>query len=400
VRIIFLVRWPITPREVQKFSFEYLRSQGYEILVFDLSKLLNRQALLSHISPDVVRGEYITIFESYSELKKKVREHSARTFFVDYLVGLSDLDMRVERVFRILRKYGAKYIIISAGALPILSWPSTIGNRIKMLIKKNSSPKKVFHYLIRKFILWCTRHRFLYPLPYKIFSTDSEILTRFITQRNISRSSVIPIHSLDYDAYLRYQNNGSLSVTKDRQKICVFLDEAAAQHRDSSLLKIKTIDEKKYLEEMSQMFDLVEIKTGLKVVIASHPYSNYENYSLAFGGREIIKGKTVELVAASSMVIMHATTSVSYAVLFDKPIMVVKTAEMIKKGFSDYVDMMAAALGLKAINISDPRWSEHISFRYDTWPRSRYEDYQFKYVKSPHLGEKGVWEVFADRVTS
>ncbi|MDA2929389.1 hypothetical protein MYX84_05480 [Acidobacteria bacterium AH-259-O06] len=163
------------------------------------------------------------------------------------------------------------------------------------------------------------------------------------------------------------------------------------------------MDEKKYLDEMSNLFDLIEIKTGLKVVIAAHPYSNYEKCSFAFGGREIIKGKTVELVAASSMVIMHTTTAVSYAVLFEKPIMVVKTAEMMKKGFShysDYVDTMAAALGLKAINISDPRWPERLSFCYDTWPRSHYKDYQFKYVKSPHVDEKGVWEIFADSVTS
>ncbi len=183
------------------------------------------------------------------------------------------------------------------------------------------------------------------------------------------------------------------------EKICVFLDEAATHHPDYDVLGIKPVSGERYFPSMRRFFDIIEKETGLKVIIAAHPRSRYEDMPGVFGNREIIKGKTVELVARSSVAVMHSSTSVSFAILFNKPIMVVKTADMVKMGNLNITDPIAEAIGLKAINIDDDNSLNNLSFNFNEWPNAKYNDYKFKYIKSKNIEDLLIWEIITKTIT-
>jgi hypothetical protein len=46
--LIFLVYWPITQCEVENWGFAYLRSEGFDVQVYDLTFLLNKEAILKN----------------------------------------------------------------------------------------------------------------------------------------------------------------------------------------------------------------------------------------------------------------------------------------------------------------------------------------------------------------
>ncbi len=114
-----------------------------------------------------------------------------------------------------------------------------------------------------------------------------------------------------------------------------------------------------------------------------------------FGGRTVIRDKTIELVAKSSLVVSHASTSVSFAVLFDKPIMFVKMAEM---DASALVDAMAASLGLRALDINDIEAANMLSFDVSNWKGTKYEEYKYRHLKSRSAAELMVWEIVAEHL--
>ncbi len=398
--IIFLMPWPISASNIEKFGFEILKSKGFDIKVYDLTELINKEALLKNPVKSEIESDFIHKIYSYQILISEVKKTASNSIFIDFLLGLSDIDLKNEKVFRILKKYDAKYYVIAGGTLPARTRPIESAQLLKYMLqkfKKASNPKILVEYIIKKIIVFRRRHTNLYPIPEKIFAMDSKAVDGYIRMYNITKDSVVQIHSFDYDTYLTYIRNNN-SESQKAKETCIFLDEAATHHPDYNILGIRPVNEDRYFHSMRKLFDVIEKETGLKVVIAAHPRSNYEEMPGVFGDRDIIKGKTVDLVANSSMVVMHSSTSASFPVLFNKPIMVVKTSDMIKMGNLNLTDTMAEALGLKAINIDGNDSLNSLSFNYKTWSNAKYEDYKFKYVKSKNVEDLTVWEIVAKTI--
>lgn len=394
-RLVFLVFWPVTAFEEKRWHFDYLRSQGLEVVVFDLTYLLNRERILKHPA-HALQDDFIRHINTYQELDGLLGIYAGDSLFVDYLVGTSDISLRVEKVFRLLKKHQARYTFISAGAVPLSA--STLGavKSLTAMVRKAINPLKLWHFIASKWIVTLSKHKLVYPLPFIIFGGRSEVLQRYISKRNIGREKIIPTHSFDYDTYLHYQRSQDGKAVP-AENICVFLDEAITHHSDFSILGIEPINAGEYFASMNQFFDFVEKTTGLQVVIAAHPRSDYESMPDVFEGRSIIKGKTVELTAKSSMVVMHGSTSVNFAILFNKPVVSVKTADISANSYlNSLVDTMAAAIGVQPVNVDKDRLTP--SLLAGNIDQKKYEAYLYKYIKSPEAEDRLVWEIVASAI--
>lgn len=395
-RLIFLVFWPITAFEERKWHFDYLRSQGFEVEVFDLTYLLNREAILNHPVTHVLQGDFIRHINTYRELEELLSIYVDDSLFIDYILGLSDINLKVEKVFRLLKKYQARYTFISAAAWPL---PSSTSGEVKSLaaqMRKAINPLKLLNYIANRCILLLSRQGLAYPSPFIIFGGHSEALKRYISKRNICREKIIHIPSFDYDTYLYYRRSLGIKAIAP-ENTCVFLDAAITHHSDFTILGISPIGAKEYFASMNRFFGFIEKMTGLQVVIAAHPRSEYETTLGIFGGRPIIKGKTVELVAKSSLVVTHYSTSVSFAVLFKKPVVLVKTAGMKTISLiNTSTDTMAAALGTLPIDVDKDQLSPSLlSLNVD---HKKYEAYLYRYIKSPDIEELPTWNIVASEI--
>ncbi|MDE2223586.1 MAG: hypothetical protein KGK03_11010, partial [Candidatus Omnitrophica bacterium] len=182
------------------------------------------------------------------------------------------------------------------------------------------------------------------------------------------------------------------------EKICIFIDDAQIFSYDYDVLRMKKMDGQRYLDKMNSLFNRIEKETGLDIVIAAHPASRYEEYPGAFKGRKIIKGKTIELVAKCRLVIEHSSTAISYAIFFNKPVLFVKTDDMVKAKRDIFIDAMANALGLVPLNLDDPRQMQDLSERINDGANAKFSDYKHKYLVTPGIENRNSWDIVAEEL--
>jgi hypothetical protein len=395
--IIFLMSIPLNIRDVNRFGFEILKKHGFYVKIYDLSDLINRKVSFKNaVASDEINYPVYKI-NSYRSLTEELEKDASHSIFIDMIIGFSELNLSNEKTFRILKSFNIKYCIVSSGNLPTLLQTNKFkfwSNRIKSAL----NPRLLSNFLATNTISFLKMHSSLYPSPEIIFSGDSETKSSYVKKHNIPQNKIIPINSFDYDLYLQYLNQNNSRSESDKD-YCVFLDEAATHHPDFDIIGINHIDENKYYQSMNKLFDVIEKETGFEVIIAAHPRSRYEQTPNVFGGRKIIKGKTIELVANSSFVVAHSSTSIDFAVLFNKPILIVKTSDFVQRGNLDFTDTMAKAIGLESINI-DEYPLNNLSFGADNRQYDKYEDYMYKYIKSRNAGDILTWEIIAKAIQS
>lgn len=394
-KIIFLTLFPITALEVEKWHFNYLMSQGFEVEVFDLTELLNKKIRLQK-SQLIVPGVCIRHISSYEELDTLIGRSSSNSIFIDYLVAHSDISLQVAKVFRLIKKNRARYTFISSGALPL---PATYASGITVLkenlMKAILKPAKLFDFTASRWIRFLAKWDVLYPSPVVIFGGDSDKLRGYVERRALSKEIVVPINSFDYDSYIGYLRNQNNKVP-EVENFCVFLDEAATHHPDYALLSISPAEPEKYYSAMNRYFDFIEKETGLKVVIAAHPRSSYEGTPNIFGGRAIVKGQTIDLVAKSKLAITHMSTSVSFAILFNKPITIVKIPGSTSRHSDLWVKTIAASIGCESVDLDSDAFT--CPERSGKINQEKYLQYLNRYIKSTDAPELPTWEIVAKTI--
>ena len=133
----------------------------------------------------------------------------------------------------------------------------------------------------------------------------------------------------------------------------------------------------------------------MEVIIAAHPKSAYDN--CAFGQRKIINGATNELIKDSRFVILHDSTAVSYAVLYEKPMMFVFQQSVDVFRFdSNYSSIIAfhKELGGELINIDNINDLDVLSI--PIVDKEKYNLYKYEYLTSPKTENRYTKDIIID----
>ena len=163
-------------------------------------------------------------------------------------------------------------------------------------------------------------------------------------------------HSNDYSNYLRRR-----SKLKDSEflqgKIAVFLDTPEPMFASDYIglgRKVHLTSDIWY-PALTKYFDKMEVVAGVKTKIAAHYKSKHPAIAPCFGNRRVYYGRTCELVSECSFVITIASTAISYAVLFRKPVILIYS-DQLKHDLQEMsrIKFLATTLGINPINIDDP----------------------------------------------
>ena len=137
------------------------------------------------------------------------------------------------------------------------------------------------------------------------------------------------INHPDYEKFLSVVQDGGKALVEGRY--AVFLDQCFPRHPS---LKTENPDidfealAQPYYSSLNAFFDKIEKEFKCRVVIAGHPVANYEQNP--FGDRQIFYFKTAELVASSIAVLMHCSFSISFPILFDKPVCLIANKALLQ----------------------------------------------------------------------
>jgi hypothetical protein len=206
-----------------------------------------------------------------------------------------------------------------------------------------------------------------------------------------SESKILWLHSLDYDLYLEERN----IQTCRSEKYVVFLDEYLPFHPEYIMLGLlPPSGPDGYYTGLNKLFSKVENRYNIKVVIAAHPRSHYEESSQLFESRECIKGKTSELIKNAEFVIAHSSTAINFAVLYKKPIMFVTTQRISNSYQGPYIKLMASLLGTTPVNLDN-------NYDIDQEPqvnKQKFDYYRNAYIKMDGTPELPFWQIFSNYV--
>jgi hypothetical protein len=392
-RIAFLSRLPPLEIFLKLFGIDYLTQNEFKVTFLDLSFLIDGQASRNLYKDELkLAGCEIITIRRYRQLDEFVKEYSMNTIFIDMVVGASSYGIKEAAIFRILKKYSAKYYVVCGGLNPTvnsLSKSSGYISKVKRVIKR---PSLLLNLILRKAILSLASFNILFPRPHRILGVvGNSQLTQYC--KNIRfKKPVTPMNSYNYGDYIEYLAHKDPPI--ELENICVFLDEDHTNHPDYYLLGIAPLNKNEYILSMNHFFDSVEERTGLSVVIAAHPKSKFGPKEHPYGKRVFIKGKTIDLVAKSKMVIAHSSTSISYPVLFNKPLVLTINNEMKNRiEIIDTVKAFARELFISIIDVDSK--SEVGEFRIDLDSKPKYEHYLYSYVLSLEAKEKKPWATVA-----
>jgi hypothetical protein len=281
----FLIR-----SDIDKFKINIL-SKFFKIWVYDFTYYLNSRYYSKYL---LYFKKYLIKFKNYQLIKKNkditgllnfLEESEEKKFILYHLSNDTKLLYFRQKLLKIKNLF---YINFSRGLIPE---------------PKNKNIVKILYYKLGYILA-------------KIFSKSFFYDYSFIsgTKDNILSKNVINGYSANYDSFLKNKFK-----KKNKQKFAVFLDEMMPDHPDYYKCKFKSpIKSRVYFNLMNNFFDWFEHEKKIKIKILLHP-KNFAKKKL-YNNRALIYGRTAAFVKNAQYVFLHCSTSVSYAILWKKPL--------------------------------------------------------------------------------
>jgi hypothetical protein len=281
-------------------------------------------------------------------------------------------------------------------------WPSFINSPVPLrrkLKKLATHPLEVARNQIEKRL----RRRHLdepSPVPPRaypdVFTTDYVFssTTHWPEFVDRNRSRLVKCSSMEYEAYLKEKDLPPHPVGKDT---CVFIDQTAHYHPDHEVTskdrRFLPEEGLTYLASLRVLFDRIEREWKMPVVIAAHPKATYSGGE--FGDRPVIWHETSSLIRGAKTVIAHYSSSVMYAVAWQKPILFVITDELRRRQpNSGLILHYAHMLDCEVYDTASP--PKHL--RMSEVNLKRYQNVLLNCATWPELVDKPAGPILADFV--
>jgi len=396
-KVIYFIASPFSKRDYDRFGVDIVKDNGFDIEVWDLTPILDEEAYKVTKVPDPVDYEYTNcrLFLNKVNLYKQIREIDSNSL----VITMFGIDYKTYFIYKELLKSDISYALFHANTIPLhtntrSSYSTGYKNRLFLLFNKI---KTINIYKFRKVIFESiSKHLLKIQPPAFILAGGSKTIDNYKPPIG-EKTKIIWGHTLDYDLYLDDLRRSSTSVFKNKE-YAVFIDGYWPFYTDYVRMKVRSpVSPEQYYPLLCKFFSDVEKETGFEVIIAAHPRSNYNEHPDYFSGRKAIRGKTRELIRDSKLVLMHYSTSLNFAVLYNKPVIFFTTDQMERFNMdANYIRSYSSELNKNFINISGNYkidWQEELKI-----DDKSYDDYREKYIKRRNTKEKYFWEIVVDEV--
>lgn len=383
--VVFLTAWAPFDSDRRRLGITALADR-FKVTVADLSPLLAPQHAQDEMRPDTVRIKDYSALETFLRGKRSA-------FFCDYVLGCSPLLPSHARLFRAMAKAGTRYFVVSAAELPAAA-DNTGGFFRKVLsrLRSNSGLLRYFLALSLKGVIARLRARGVFARPSRVYTVDGASAAGIATACGLGREIIRPVNSLDYSAYLEAKAAGLKTAATGT---CVLIEEGLVDSRDFTYAGLKPLSGEEYYPLINAFLTRVAGELGLRPVVAAHPKSDAVALAAKYPGVEIISGRTLESVASSSLVLAHWSTAINFAVICDKPLLLLKSRDMESKGLTRFVENMAQALGAREAFLED-YLERNLDFSLQELVPLRYGEYMGKYIRAKGAEERGTWQCIGE----
>ena len=373
-----IVVWPYRFRDFdwQRFELEYL-SPHVEVHVHELIDALTPEFAAAYAN----QSEHPAVrrFSSLKEWRREFKKVSKDAIIFSHV---RPTNLKLTLICLTMRRSGAKVIgFLLGGAVT----PGSNSSNHKFSLM--SRLKRFYHF--------CRRNSLVFAMPHYVAVGGTETEQR--AQRDFSRNSEsIRMGSFDYSQYIV-----SKKVVEPAMNAAVYLDTGFPGFpRDEVLTgRIELITANDWYPNLNKFFSYIEQSLNYQVDIAIHPKHIGRDHSLLFGNRNCLGGQTATLVAERKLVIATNSTAISYAICFDKPLVLV-WSNLIESGVDprkkSFIENFATETGATIFNI-DREYTQQVLRDALVIDHAKRESYKRKYLTS-RTDDKPNYQVLLDEV--
>lgn len=372
-KFVFLYTSNFTARVKDFFCLSEWVANEYDVEYWDLSDITVHEKLVECNLDGLKIRKVKSIDDFQFYITECTQFHTLYLTWVNYCWYSA-------RFYEVLSKNRCHYAFFDNGLIPpILSTPIKIDHDIAWYISKikRITYAKIKLVLRDKFYSYRKKTKALKPADFYF---------------RLSESYDSGADKVDCNTKIGWCNSGDFE--RNRQipinttdNYIVFLDQYLPYHSDCVLSNEKSLSPLEYYTSLNSFFSCVEAFWGIPVVIAAHPSANKYREKNPFAGRKIYYDQTAELVKASTLVLAHYTTAISYVVINKKP-MILLTSNMIHEKrplIYSYIRNIGLLLGSKCINV-DSSDLENLALD-EMIDLIKYSNYKYSYLTN-HFSEK------------
>ena len=389
-KIVLFVASPFNERDFKRFGVDILRSNGFEVLVYDFSLLVYPKLYELGVL-DPADYEKHSCFVNKCDAIKAILEIDTDAFICLFFF----YNKRTFWIYKTISKTNVPYMDVLQGAIPQFGLENTgtihflkhFFNKVSRLSIKNikNIPYRIYfaRYLgIRAANL--------------VVAAGTESLN---TYRKLilfgGKTEVLYTPSADYNIFLEM---GGTNVSNEAKAIYIDAWATGSLRGDrTSLGEEIVINLEKYQSSLRNFFNKVEKETGCIVNIAAHPGYDGCRYPDMFGKRLTIVDNTAEMISRSSFVLANGSTAVSFAILFGKPIIFLTSDdELARFKKLKFKEAIGPWLGKTPINIDYPNdldWDKELKINEDV-----YRNYKHSFLIANGTEEINSWQIVANRL--
>jgi len=407
-KVIYLISQPLDRRNWLRFGMEYWAEKSYEVVCIDLTYISYPKIYREFKARGGLIETRKIIYYSPEKMSDfifiawKFRKSNCKYYF-DFL------DFSVAEIIAklYLGFLGLDKISYISGALPNPVGGSQSQNEycdlnltkiFRRIFKRNSFLTILNLILIRSLSFLNDK-----IFPAKIIFLSCLELNRRIGRNLTNKTVAYKIHALDYDLFINLKDP-SLEVSQlSSIDYAVFLDEDMCRHTDYLYhhASAPTLPEK-YYPSLRAFFNWFKKKYGMQIIIAAHPRARYSDAQkeFYFDNLEVMSDCTPNLVKHAKYVLCHSSTSISFGVLWAKPVTFLTSVDLENSIFSAYIKEFSRLLNGPIINLDDDSSCWQVKTELADEDRLRYSDYIDSYIKFPGSPKNSIsWEIIEKKLS-
>ncbi|MBI2283829.1 MAG: hypothetical protein HYU71_08990 [Bacteroidetes bacterium] len=382
-KLIVAVKNPFRESDVIRFNIEGLADQ-FDLIVLDCSEWLmpisGKSRGMSEVS-----FSYVKRINTYRDLKNT--ENLENAYVIDFVGLFSTASMQL---FDFLISRGCKVVVIDSGPYPspgpTRSTQSLI-NKIRIILTNR---------LIQRFIY--ARWLKFYALFLKDLTPDIALVSGTSWKSNprfFKARKIVAAHSFDCETFLEINAGRGKkgSIERSEKPFAVYLDENIACHEDNAEMGLKNpVSGEGFLGTLHNYFLQYEKETGNVVKIAAYPSTDISLYRQYFGDREILFKQTASLIKDSEAVFAHASTAISFCVLWKKPVFFLVNDEIKNSWYLADIESAASLLNAPMCDINSNFCAKFYAEN-SSIDQEAYKNYLDTYIQTEGSPSQSLWMI-------
>jgi hypothetical protein len=377
-KIIFILPLPPTIDFHRKFFVKKFQDDNFSTEYWDVGSILGYDMKFTCEIDGISYNKIASVKEL--KFRLKCENYSSTVFVLQVTRSLQSLP-----IYYLLSRLNKKTVIFARGYLPSFGrLEKSSLYYLRMLL----DPNNIKHLFFSRAYLFINRVLKIikkYDVAFVAGNIGEKI--NYADAIRIAR-----IHHSDIDTAVA-DDQRSLNLNLP-DNYSVFIDEYLPYHPDFTSTGKSTINAAAYYASLNNYFDMIEKKCETTIVIAAHPKAIYETNP--FNERAIVFNETNNLVKNARIILTHASTAISFAVIHEKLLCLIYNDEIRKNHPPLYNQMLKTAdiLGCPIFNFEVDIHSDLANIGVD---KIKYKHYYADFLSNAD-GSRDSFQIVCDEI--